>query len=32
MKEIIRGNSVIMLTNEEKQALDIAMGKTEAKE
>ncbi len=32
MKEIIRGNSVIMLTNEEKQALDIAMGKTEVKE
>ena len=26
MKEIIKGNSIIMLTDEEKQALDIAMG------
>jgi len=28
MKEIIQGNSVIMLTDEEKQALDMAMNKT----
>ncbi|SFQ22006.1 Protein of unknown function [Lachnospiraceae bacterium XBB1006] len=26
MKEIVKGNSVIMLTEEEKQALDIAVG------
>ena len=31
MKEIVKGNSIIMLTEEEKEALDIAMGKKEQK-
>ena len=29
MKEIVKGNSIIMLTEEEKEALDIAMGRKE---
>lgn len=31
MKEIVKGNSIIMLTEEEKEALDIAMGRKEQK-